>query len=239
MSRHLGKILFILIIAVVVFFGYKVYSSSVSQFKESSDRICKVYEEMSSSVTAIPQTAKKDSVPPDITAISNVLSSGQNQISAMLHLQHAEIEEDFSTLMLWASVLMILFLVFSIYSTYRTDELVAQSRESVRQVTDLANEATKKIDEIDRLFKKESSNLTDQSIAEISKLKEASDHQLSELDKTISSKIADAEQRISDSFGQYDEAMQRRQTNILNQFAELKSFISALNDVINSQDEKD
>ena len=103
MSRHLGKILFILIIAVVVFFGYKVYSSSVSQFKESSDRICKVYEEMSSSVTAIPQTAKKDSVPPDITAISNVLSSGQNQISAMLHLQHAEIEEDFSTLMLWAS----------------------------------------------------------------------------------------------------------------------------------------
>lgn len=225
-----SKIIFILLIVGIMSIGAGMYIESSSHFRASCDRICKAQEQLCQNLPISVQKTNKDSIIVHVRDIESVITSGNEKIYSMLQLQHAEVQEDFNNLMLWAAVLMVIFLVFSIYSMYKIDDLVNQSRNAVDRVTKLALEAELKIKDIDRQFKEESERLAEQSATEIESLKTASDEYLKNLDVQIRQKISDSEQMMAENLDKYNKAVDSKAQNVTKQFEELTQTIRTLVD---------
>ena len=240
-KKNAARLLFLLVLLVVAAFGIATYVAVTERFDSACDEICKAQRELNGKAVLALDGLKTDSTGVDDAAgrLCAVLESGNGQMQAMLHMQHAEIQEDFSSLMLWASVLMIIFLVFSIYSMYRVDDLVNQSRNSVRTILEQSSKAQKRIDEIDRLFMAESRKLAQQSEREIENLRQAAEASLAGLRSEIDERIAASEKTISDEIDKYNLAVDKKATNVQAQFDELKKSITSFVRLLTSPDSKE
>lgn len=223
---NIGKVCFVVILAAVSFACIYRYLAVKSHFEESCERICAAHEKLCQQIPATQKIAQKDSV-----IIRNAISqieSGNAQIREMLDLQHKEIEEDFSSLTLWASVLMIVFLIFSIYSMYRVDDLVNQGRNSVTTIVELSAKAKSRIEEVDNLFKTESQKLARQSSDEINKLKQAQSERLKELDEITDMKIAESESRITEDIKKFNKSIDNKSQSVLKQLNSIEESTKPL-----------
>lgn len=226
MKGNVGKICFITILAIVSFACIYRYLAVKSHFEESCERICTAHEKLCQQLPSTQRIAQKDSV-----IIRNAISqieSGNAQIKEMLEFQHKEIEEDFSSLTLWASVLMIIFLIFSIYSMYRVDDLVNQGRNSVTTIVELSAKAKSRIEEVDNLFKTESQKLARQSSDEINKLKIAQSERLKELEEIINVKIAESESKIAEDIKKFNESIDDKSQSVLKQLSSIEESTKPL-----------
>lgn len=108
--------------------------------------------------------------------IRPVLESHISTITNCIEAQYDKLQNDYTVLTIWASVLMIIFLIFSIYSMFKIDEIQKQSRESLRQIDDIYAKVKNKSDNLDDLVVKA----------------------IEKVDKTFNSKIADFSSEIQE-----------------------------------------
>lgn len=80
---------------------------------------------------------------------------------SLLQLQGQKIQSDFTLLSIWAGILMIVFLVFSIYSIYKTDELIKQGHEGVKNIEKAKEIVDDHIKEIDNHVENELKSITE------------------------------------------------------------------------------
>lgn len=91
---------FLIVLVAVTAVGAIFYYMNSSRFAQSCERICDSHARLCAQLPDIIAAAAKDSVPVDADAVVAAVNSGNGQITRMLELQHAEIQEDFSNLML-------------------------------------------------------------------------------------------------------------------------------------------
>jgi len=83
-----------------------------------------------------------------------ILDSYIESVSNNLKLQYDKVQNDYTILTIWASVLMIIFLIFSIYSMFKIDEIQKQGRESLKLIDDTYIHVREKSDNLDDLVTK-------------------------------------------------------------------------------------
>lgn len=66
----------------------------------------------------------------------------------LLEMQFAKIQHESESLEVWCGILTVVFLIFSFYSLFKTDELVHQGREGVKELARLQESGKKSIDEM-------------------------------------------------------------------------------------------
>lgn len=69
----------------------------------------------------------------------------------LLEMQFAKIQHETESLQIWCGILTIVFLIFSFYSLFKTDELVRQGKEGVKELADLQVAGKNSIDEMTAL----------------------------------------------------------------------------------------
>lgn len=229
-NKYKWSVSFIVIVALAfgMFLGY--YCLTKSNFEQSCKSICAAHEELCRQLPSTIKIANQDSVLVQNTMLK--IESGNAQIKEMLELQHGEIQEDFSSLMLWASVLMVIFLIFSIYSMYKVDDLVNQGRNSVTTIVELSAKAKNRIEEVDNLFKTESQKLARQSSDEIDKLKLAQSERMRELGEIIDMKIAESERRIAEDIKKFNESIDNKSQSVLKQLNSIEESTKPLTDLL-------
>lgn len=225
-EKYKWSVSFIIIVTLAfgVFVGH--YWLTKSHFEQSCKKICAAHEELCRQLPSTKKIANKDSI-----LVQNAMlkiESGNARIKEILELQHEEIQEDFSSLMLWASVLMVIFLIFSIYSMYKVDDLVNQGRRSVTTIVELSAAAKSRIEEVDNLFETESQKLARQSSEEIDKLKKAQSERLKELDEIIDIKITESERRIAEDIKKFNESIDDKSQSVLKQLSSIEESTKPL-----------
>lgn len=228
LKKHKWTIAFMIVVALSVGLYAGHYWLTKSRFEDSCNKICATHETLCKQLPLMTTIAHKDSVVVIDANTLILIQSGNAQIKNMLEVQHAEIQEDFSSLMLWASVLMVIFLVFSIYSMYRVDDLVNQSRSSVSTIIELSSKAKSRIAEIDTLFKTESQKLATQSSSEIQRLQQEQTRLLGELEQKVGEKISDSEKRIADDVKDFNERVDKKASTVLTQFETIEKSTKPL-----------
>lgn len=68
----------------------------------------------------------------------------------LLEMQFAKIQHETESLEIWCGILTVVFLIFSFYSLFKTDELVNQGREGVKELASLQESGKKSIEEMKR-----------------------------------------------------------------------------------------
>lgn len=69
----------------------------------------------------------------------------------MLEMQFAKIQHETESLQIWCGILTVVFLIFSFYSLFKTDELVKQGKEGVKELADLQVTGKKSIEDMTTL----------------------------------------------------------------------------------------
>ncbi len=225
------SLLYILSLVCVVILGVLVYISNTNRFHADCDVICQEHANLTATIKEI---AVRDSIVKIDHETVSKLQAGNDHIGKMLEMQHREIEEDFSNLMLWASVLMIIFLVFSIYSMYRTDELVKQGRDSVAHITDLSTKAQSKISEMDSLYEKESTKLSKRTQELISELKNNADTDLRKFKESIDSEITNAKQIINKDIEEYKNDIGSESEKLQAQLEDVQKAVTGILKILHS-----
>lgn len=229
LKDNLTKLAFGAILIVATTVGVCTYFGTRSHFTQSCERICAAHKEMCEDVHTIISGACTDTTAVvNDEAIAAAIREGNEQIRAMLQLQHSEIEEDFSNLMLWAAVLMVVFLVFSIYSMFKTDDLINQGRSSVETIQGLYAKAAEKISSLDSLFQKESDKLSQESKRQIDELRDKANEKLTGFTDDVDKKISAAEKRINEDIDKYNKKVDNKADNVVKQFNELSDAIAVL-----------
>lgn len=91
------SLLYILSLVCVVILGVLVYISNTNRFHADCDVICQEHANLTATIKEI---AVRDSIVKIDHETVSKLQAGNDHIGKMLEMQHREIEEDFSNLML-------------------------------------------------------------------------------------------------------------------------------------------
>lgn len=227
-----------LIVSTILSAG--IYLSTKSHFEQSCEKICAAHEKVCAEVQKAVNIARADTATVfDDKILAATVREGNEEIRAMLQLQHAEIEEDFSNLMLWAAVLMVVFLVFSIYAMYKTDDLIHQGYNSVERIQKLSSKAEDKISEIDKLFLAESENLASQSQSQIKELGDKAKKELDQFANSVGQEIDNAEKRINANIENYNSQVDEKAANVKKQFDDMQGAIINLLKILNAASSPD
>lgn len=70
------------------------------------------------------------------------------QTKAMIDLHLNKIEHEYSNITLWAAVLTILFLVFSFYSLLKTDELIKQGTDGLKEIRRIKTQGEQTVEKL-------------------------------------------------------------------------------------------
>lgn len=68
----------------------------------------------------------------------------------LLEIEFAKIQHETESLQIWCGILTVVFLIFSFYSLFKTDELVQQGRDGVKELSFLQESGKKDIEEMKR-----------------------------------------------------------------------------------------
>lgn len=116
-------------------------------------------------------------------ALTKLHKEESSSIDSLLEMHSRRMGDDFASLTLWASVLMIIFLVFSIYAMYKMDEMQNRGSESLSKIYDAYNKVMYEIRNINMI----QSDLERNYDAQIISLKERSNKILEKLKEDVSS----------------------------------------------------
>lgn len=136
----IGCIIAVTVLAAVFFISY------TQTYKNSQEQLLQLHEKYCNQLTYI---SKDDSVVVLYHDFHPIMDSHMKSISDSLNLQYDKLQNDYTILAIWASVLMIIFLIFSIYSMFKIDEIQKQGRESLRVIDETYSEVRKKSDNVD------------------------------------------------------------------------------------------
>ena len=126
--------------------------------------------------------------------IMSTLLTKEQDVKQMLELEYAKIQSEYTTLSLWAGIVMVVFLIIS-----KIDEIQKQSREELRQVRKTASAVQAETDKIDTKIqnaftdiesssKKELDNLSKEFSTKSETLKKQYESDLVKMDKIITDK---------------------------------------------------
>ena len=92
---------------------------------------------------ALPYSSLMDELEESVNSVQ--ISIIQSETKALLELEFNKIQNEYETLALWAGILTIVFLIFSFYSMFKTDELLNQGREGVKELSSLKVDGAEQI----------------------------------------------------------------------------------------------
>lgn len=143
----------------------------------------------------------------------------------LLEMQFAKIQHETESLQIWCGILTIVFLIFSFYSLFKTDELVQQGRDGVKELASLQETGKKSIENLRQkgqekiqAFEKESNEmlanmtLNKQDIEkDINKNKENAissvEKKVNEANTLLDQKFVDLSEALARSIHEHDEKM--------------------------------
>lgn len=164
------KIWFLLIVFIVTIFAVYHYYSTQSRFDKCCDVLTAAHKEYIASNILSKTTLHRDSVIVVDSDLLQLIKEEHARMDYLIDMQTERIREEFSTLSLWASVLMIVFLIFSIYAMVKGDDLQNQGQRILDDVTKSAEDAHRKISELDSKFNEECDRLITKSTAILTEL---------------------------------------------------------------------
>lgn len=71
------------------------------------------------------------------SASSLQIANIQAETKALLELEFNKIQNEYETLALWAGILTVVFLIFSFYSMFKTDELLQQGKNGLKELNEI------------------------------------------------------------------------------------------------------
>lgn len=150
-----------LLLIAVFYFAYSnyVYKSS---FKSIIDGHKTYITNLENTHYVSLDSLKTDSITADSKVILSALINEQDvlarihkeeasSLDSLLEMHSQRMSDDFESLTLWASVLMIVFLVFSIYAMYKMDEMQNRGGESLSKIYDAYNKVMSEINNIEKI----------------------------------------------------------------------------------------
>lgn len=129
--------------------------------------------------------------------IVSLLKEHNANTNNILKLQYTKVQDDFSTLTLWASILMIVFLIFSIYSMYKIDDIQNQGFNTLNNVRELSDKAHSHIEKIDNEFKTKIKELNDEHNKITESFNSDYNKKLQNIEETLNTKIVELQNRIN------------------------------------------
>lgn len=144
--NHWGFLACIVIITAISVAFFWAYDSS---YKNTQNEILSIHKQYCKEFSQLPKSSDSIIIYKDFKPI---LDSYTSCVSDNLKSQYDKIQNDFTILTIWASVLMIIFLIFSIYSMFKIDEIQKQSRESLKLIDDTYSEVRQKSDKLDTIM---------------------------------------------------------------------------------------
>lgn len=143
------KLIFLISLLTVIGFalGYYIYSNYV--YKSSFNKIVSYHSNYMDDLSRVtiplfeniyPDSISMDSkifidrIDSELSELNTRYEKEASSIKALMEIQSTRIGNDFDRLMLWASILMIIFLVFSIYAMYKLDDMQNKGNESLGNI---------------------------------------------------------------------------------------------------------
>ncbi len=128
------------------------------------------------------QSSKKDTVvssgkiskDSELNISQNIRSTIEN-VEKLLHLEFAKIQEERNALTLWIGIITVVFLIFSFYSMLKSDDLVKQSKEGLKDIKSIKKDTEKAKEKYDKdleKWKKDMSDLKKQYDDEFNKIEQ-------------------------------------------------------------------
>lgn len=143
----------------------------------------------------------------------------------LLEMQFAKIQHESESLEIWVGLLTVVFLIFSFYSLFKTDELVKQGRDGLKELSSLKRkgedklsvleqEGNKKIQEIDSKGQKKIESFESSSLEALSKMKlskqdiqESLNAATSSATRDVSSLVEEANKSLDAKYSDLAEAL--------------------------------
>ena len=157
------------------------------------------------------------------------VEESQENIAQLLELQYNKLQNDFTLLSLWSSVLMIVFLVFSIYSVFKTDELMKQSRDVLQHADEAAGKVDEKMKELNDRMEQESQKAT-------TALQRKTEAELERIKKEIDETILNFKELTERKAGEYEDKYQNYLRELEKANKKNQEFINLLIQAVRSSD---
>jgi len=168
----------------------------------------------------------------DSTLVKMQINQAQQDTKTLLTLEFNKIQQEYQELQLWAAVLTIVFLIFSFYSLFKTDDLMKQGRDGLKDIQKIKNDSQIIVEKT----KTEQKTISDQlevlktQISEI----ETSKTQNEEKTKAFGKEIEEKKQAFQDSLKLNSEVTSLRQ-----QIAQLSIDVNSLRNLYDSIGDKE
>ena len=117
----------------------------------------------------------------------------------LLQMQFAKIQHEYEALEIWCGILTVIFLIFSFYSLFKTDDLVKQGREGLKELVGIRRNAEIEM----KRLSKDGNN-------EISEFKRLSGESIAEFRDITSTRVRVLERHLENDRRRYDDTSQRR-----------------------------
>lgn len=121
----------------------------------------------------------------------------------LLEMQFAKIQHETESLQIWCGILTVVFLIFSFYSLFKTDELVQQGRDGVKELSSLQESGKMCIDEMKQNGLAKISTFETESKEAIAKINERASAEKMKIEEEVNKKkdnaITAIDQRINEA----------------------------------------
>lgn len=223
---------FIACIVISVIVGIACFWHTSHRFNTACEKICSIHNDfMSKSCTFDSVVYMRDSVViinGNMSQIGDIIDKHDQQIQALLQLQHQEVSEDFSTLTLWSSTLMIIFLVFSLYAMFKVEDIQRNAAKILEEVNNSAQKAREEISKIEESANRQSEQLKKDAKQSLKTLKDEEQQQIKQFNESMEELIKGYSQNINSQMEKFDEIAKKKASELNNTFLQLVKAIKSL-----------
>lgn len=117
------------------------------------------------------------------------MSQIQQESKTLLELEFSKIQSEYEAMELWAAILTIVFLIFSFYSLFKTDDMVKQGKEGLKEIGDIKKESQDTIQKTEEAHSNLQTKIYDseRELLRINQSRIASEKEISQLNEKIES----------------------------------------------------
>ena len=119
------------------------------------------------------------------SASSLQIANIQAETKALLELEFNKIQNEYETLALWASILTVVFLIFSFYSMFKTDELLQQGKNGLKELNAIKERGEASVFEFEEKSDKSIQKCQIDFVSFMSNLKETESRRIDGLEMSI------------------------------------------------------
>lgn len=173
-----------------------------------------------------------DQLRKDSVFVHSQIGQIQNDTKSLLTLEFNKIQNEYQELQLWGGILTIVFLIFTFYSLFKTDDLMKQGRDGLKDIQKIKNDSeliVEKTKTEQKLISEQFESLKAQ-ISDIEKSKNLNETKIRELGENIE------EKRLA-----FDESLKLNNevTTLRKQIAQLSIDVISLRTLYDSIGEKE